>query len=637
MAERLGTAELLLTADPKPLQAGLRQAEQSVRRWGDDATRTTEKMRSGFGALQGALGALGVGLSIGAVVAGLKSAASAAAELESITRRLENTLGQQGAAGALGFTRQLADQLGLSFKGLAGSFASFTAAATAAQVSLDQQKELFAAVARSGQALGLSNDAINGSLLALQQVAAKGTVQMEELRGQLGERLPIAFAATARGLGITSRELIKLVESGKLSATQFFPALTKGLNELTSGATGAGTAAQQYERLKDALDQLNTAIGQAILPALTIAAGNLTKALKGLGAVARQNSIADSFNAGKEQAKQLSGVVDGLINRFPELSFTQARRLLSDALAETEGTRNIFGGLELSSEKLVEVIGRLTIKAREFTAAGREAAALRDKEAADAEAALKAADLEKQARLVAAAQRNTSTREQLADLLRTRGLQDEQLARAQDLLAVESARRNVARAMLAYDDAAATAGGDPVRLAAAANEIAEAQARVGIAIEEATRRAADRLKDAASLVKSSAEALRGAREGFAGAVGQAFAIATNQQRERARAINEERIRAAERAGAFDPARVAYRYGLGMQGGQLQLQSLTFRQLERLAGEVGTLANAEKTLQTAMSENTSALKQLAARKWEVQVNVRQNLGGDMAVNTINNLR
>ncbi len=150
MAERLSTAELLLTADPKPLQAGLRQAEQSVRRWGDDATRTTEKMRSGFGALQGALGALGVGLSIGAVVAGLKSAASAAAELESITRRLENTLGQQGAAGALGFTRQLADQLGLSFKGLAGSFASFTAAATAAQVSLDQQKELFAAVARSG-------------------------------------------------------------------------------------------------------------------------------------------------------------------------------------------------------------------------------------------------------------------------------------------------------------------------------------------------------------------------------------------------------------------------------------------------------------------------------------------------------
>jgi hypothetical protein len=131
--------------------------------------------------------------------------------------------------------------------------------------------------------------------------------------------------------------------------------------------------------------------------------------------------------------------------------------------------------------------------------------------------------------------------------------------------------------------------------------------------------------------------LRGAREGFAGAVGQAFAIATNQQRERARAINEERIRTAERAGAFDPARVAYRYGLGMQGGQLQLQSLTFRQLERLAGEVGTLANAEQTLQTAMTENTTALKQLAARKWEVRVDVRQNLGGDVAVNTINALR
>jgi len=121
------------------------------------------------------------------------------------------------------------------------------------------------------------------------------------------------------------------------------------------------------------------------------------------------------------------------------------------------------------------------------------------------------------------------------------------------------------------------------------------------------------------------------------AAGMPQSINRRALRERARAINEERIRAAERAGAFDPARVAYRYGLGMQGGQLQLQSLTFRQIERLAGEVGTLANAEKTLQTAMSENTSALKALAARKWEVQVNVRQNLGGDVAVNTINALR
>ncbi len=171
----------------------------------------------------------------------------------------------------------------------------------------------------------------------------------------------------------------------------------------------------------------------------------------------------------------------------------------------------------------------------------------------------------------------------------------------------------------------------------AARQLAKEQEKAGKTVEESIRRAADRLKDAAALVKSSAEALSGAREGFAGAVGQAFAIATNEQRARARAINEERIRAAERARAFDPARVAYRYGLGMEGGQLQLQSLTFRQLERLAGEVGTLANAEQTLQTAMSENTSALKALAARKWEVRVDVRQNLGGDVAVNTINSLR
>jgi tape measure domain-containing protein len=701
MAERLGTAELLLTADPKPLQAGLqaaqRSAEQTTQKIGEQFTRTGRKIetaangfqyfldaqgrarqlngqyattaqqaaagldklagsaRNAGSALKDAGGAGGSGgggggafgriagtltglLSVGAVVAGLKSAVNAAVELETVTRQLSNTLGQQGAAGALGFTRQLSDQLGLSFQSLSSSFASFTAAATAANVPFEQQKELFAAVAKSGQSLGLSNDAINGSLLALQQVAAKGTVQMEELRGQLGERLPIAFSATARGLGISNRELIKLVESGKLSANQFFPALTKGLNELTAGSGGVKTAAQQFASLQNALQELNTEIGQSLLPDLVKSTAGLIALLKQWKQESKVADVGNAFNTDFETAQKLSAEIEKIIKLYPELDFDQGRRLVGDALKQVGGgNRNFLGQLSLSSEQLLDVVGRLNVRAKEFTATGREAAAQREREIAAANAELKAADALKQSRAVAAAQRNTASREQLANLLRTRGLQDEQLARAQDLLAVEAARRDVARAMLAYDDAAATAGGDPVKMATAANEIAEAQARVGIAIEEATRRAADRLKDAASLVKSSAEALRGAREGFAGAVGQAFAIATNEQRARARAINEERIRAAERAGAFDPARVAYRYGLGMQGGQLQLQSLTFRQLERLAGEVGTLANAEKSLQTAMTENTTALKQLAARKWEVQVNMRQNLGGDVAVNTINNLR
>jgi tape measure domain-containing protein len=165
----------------------------------------------------------------------LKSSIDQAVELETVTRKLTVTLGPQGAAGAINFTRGISRELGLSFETLVGTYSSFTAAATAENIPIEQQRQLFTSVSRAAQAYGLSNDQVGGTFLALQQVASKGTVSMEELRLQLAERLPVALSATAKGLGITQRDLIKLVESGKLTATQFFPALSRGLDELTKG------------------------------------------------------------------------------------------------------------------------------------------------------------------------------------------------------------------------------------------------------------------------------------------------------------------------------------------------------------------------------------------------------------------
>ena len=48
--------------------------------------------------------------------------------------------------------------------------------------------------------MGLSADQTSGVLLALQQMISKGTVQAEELRGQLGERLPGALPRSSARL-----------------------------------------------------------------------------------------------------------------------------------------------------------------------------------------------------------------------------------------------------------------------------------------------------------------------------------------------------------------------------------------------------------------------------------------------------
>lgn len=340
----------------------------STQREMDKALGQTSVAAKALSGVLGQLGALGVGVS---VVGFLKGSVQQAIELETITRKLSNTLGSQGAAGALGFARDTADTLGLSFKDLANNFGSFTAAATAAGVPLQQQKDLFGAVAKAGQALGLSNDEISGSLLALQQVASKGTVAMEELRGQLGERLPIALAATAKGLGISQQELIKLVETGRLSSSEFFPALTKGLNELTAGAGGLPTAAQNIAKLQNAWADLQTSFGTNLLPTVAGTVTALVDALKELKVQSSSKDLRDSFGLAAKDADQLVGHLEQIAKQYG-ISYQEAKNLLSVAIANTGASRDWFGELNLGGKQFEQIQLSIGTLAKDFAAKQRD-------------------------------------------------------------------------------------------------------------------------------------------------------------------------------------------------------------------------------------------------------------------------
>lgn len=371
MAESLGTVELGIKVEQDQATRDLRRFATTAERAGSEAAAAFKGFDQRLGLASAAVNSLGAALGTLAVGEFLRQSVQAAIELETITRKLTNTLGEQGAAGALNFTRGLADDLGLSFKTLAQTFSSFTAAATAANVPIETQRDLFAAVSKAAQQLGLSDDELSGSLLALQQVASKGTVQMEELRGQLGERLPIAFAAAARGLGLTQQELIKLVESGKLTADQFFPALTKGLNELTASADGTPTAAQNIAKFQNALDDLKTTIGQDILPLIEPFIKGLAEVAQGIKIVSDASKL--GFNSGlatylgfiPDQGAQAVGALRALQEQF-NLTDKQARALFTDAAKESGGTVTAFGQLQLSAEQFEAVLKRLPALAKEF-------------------------------------------------------------------------------------------------------------------------------------------------------------------------------------------------------------------------------------------------------------------------------
>jgi tape measure domain-containing protein len=158
------------------------------------------------------------------------------------------------------FLRQTAMESGVSMGSLTGEFVKFAAAMKSANIPLDQSNELFKAVTRASATLGLSADETSGALNALAQMASKGTVSMEELRQQLGDRLPGAMGLVAQGLGITEAQLNKLVETGNLAARDLFPALAQALNKLQGETDGVSNA---WERFKGFLTLTAQTAGDA--------------------------------------------------------------------------------------------------------------------------------------------------------------------------------------------------------------------------------------------------------------------------------------------------------------------------------------------------------------------------------------
>lgn len=111
----------------------------------------------------------------------------------------------------------LSDKLGIDIGVVSNSYTRFAVAAKAVGLSLQDSKFIFESVAKAGRVFHLSADDMNGIFRALEQMLSKGQVYAEELRGQLGERLPGAVALFAKGMNMTTTQLMKAMENGEVS------------------------------------------------------------------------------------------------------------------------------------------------------------------------------------------------------------------------------------------------------------------------------------------------------------------------------------------------------------------------------------------------------------------------------------
>mgnify|MGYP003618207984 CR=1 FL=1 len=119
--------------------------------------------------------------------------------------------------------------LGLDLESSAQGFKQISAAARPAGFDLANTEKIFTQISTATRALNLSSEDTQGIFLAFSQVLSKGKVQAEELRGQIGERLPGAFQIAAKAVGLTTAELSKQLELGNVYSNDFLPKFAAAL------------------------------------------------------------------------------------------------------------------------------------------------------------------------------------------------------------------------------------------------------------------------------------------------------------------------------------------------------------------------------------------------------------------------
>jgi len=228
-----------------------------------DATLGQHQRKVGnySGALAGAgsqLASLAAGyLSVQAAMQVAGRAFDSALQTDAIRTVLEFTFKSADIANQkLIMLRETADRLGVGYIALANSYKSFTAAAIASNFPLDQAEKIFNAVSNAGAKMKLTSDQMSGALLALQQMISKGNVQAEELRGQLGERLPGAFAIAARAMGVTESKLNDMLKNGDVLAKDLLPRLANELDKTFGNdkTEKIDSLQSSWERLKNTFD-----------------------------------------------------------------------------------------------------------------------------------------------------------------------------------------------------------------------------------------------------------------------------------------------------------------------------------------------------------------------------------------------
>lgn len=212
------------------------------------------------------------------------------------------------------FTKSLAQTTGLDIAELQAQFASFGASATTT-MGLEGSEELFKNMIGYARLMGRSEEEIKRALTALSQMAGKGQIMAEELKGQLAEAVPGMVQVFAKATGKTEQELFDAMKKGALKSADTLQKVTQELNKQITAKGGWKTISEstqaQLGNLKNSWNTTLDSIFRGSEDGLQDFTRSLTTLLNALGGSGKSlgeslGSLMTSMSSGVDSLTDIS-------------------------------------------------------------------------------------------------------------------------------------------------------------------------------------------------------------------------------------------------------------------------------------------------------------------------------------------
>lgn len=321
-----------------------------------EVTKNTNRMVGSFRKSISSMLSLKRAIAGVAVASGVRFIVDTQREVEALDNKLRaSVLTLDQFKDAQRFVSEESTRLGIRIQDATKGFASFAAAGLRSNMTYEETKQVFSDMSEAVVSLQLPTENAQNVFRALEQIASKGRLTMEELRQQLADHLPGAINIAQQSVGVFGEEFFKMVAKGEVAAEDFLPSFAKAIKDNLGGSAQAAAEGMfgTMNRLSNIWFEFSKKVSAAFSPIITVALRNFTSRMDDL---TNESKFLDLALQGATIA--LTGLLQtGIV--FSNV-FTTVHMLFNEVKLAAHTVAKGFGYVHMGMLKMVELKSKLT-------------------------------------------------------------------------------------------------------------------------------------------------------------------------------------------------------------------------------------------------------------------------------------